>query len=57
VLPKRRIGKISQGANKVLARAYKLVRMSKRGFYVCYKGLRYGDRPKKRVALGQIAAN
>jgi hypothetical protein len=22
-----------------------------------YKGLRYGDRPKKRVALAQIASN
>jgi hypothetical protein len=43
--------------DEVLARAHELVRMLKRGFYVCYKGLRYEDRPKKRVALGQIAAN
>jgi hypothetical protein len=35
---------------------YKQVKLSK-GKCVCYKGLRYGDRPKKRVALAQIAAN
>ncbi len=54
---KRRISRISQEANQVPMQAHKLVRMEKRGFCVCYKGLRYGDRPKKRVALGQIAAN
>jgi hypothetical protein len=37
--------------------AHELVRISKRGFCVYCKGLKYGDRPKKRVALGQIAAN
>jgi hypothetical protein len=31
--------------------------MAKRGVYISYKGMRYGDRPKKRVALSEIAAN
>ncbi len=31
--------------------------MGKRGYCVACKGLRFGDRPQKRVALGAIAAN
>jgi hypothetical protein len=57
ISPKRRIGRISQGANQVSAQAHKQVRMSKKGWCVYCKGLRYRDRPKKRVALGQITAN
>jgi hypothetical protein len=37
--------------------SYKLVKMTKRGYYVACKGLRYGDRPRKRVAIGEIAIN
>jgi hypothetical protein len=33
------------------------VKIEKRGECVNCKGLRFGDRPKKRVALGEIAAN
>ena len=33
------------------------VKLSKKGLCVYCKGLRYGDRPKKRVALAQIASN
>jgi hypothetical protein len=34
-----------------------LVKLSKIGKCVCCKGLRYVDRPEKRVALAQIVAN
>jgi hypothetical protein len=54
---KRSISRISQGANQVPVRSHELVKLRKRGRCVCYKGLRYGDRPKKRVALAEIIAN
>jgi hypothetical protein len=57
VCPKRRISQISQGANQVPMGLYEQVKLSKIGKYIYYKGLRYVDRPKKRVALAQIAAN
>ncbi len=38
-------------------REHKLLKLPRRGGCVCYKGLRLRDRPKKRVPLGQIAAN
>jgi hypothetical protein len=57
ISPKRRISTISQEANQVPVRLHELVKLGKRGTCVCCKGLRYGDRPKKRVALGQITAN
>jgi hypothetical protein len=31
--------------------------MAKRGYYVAYKGLRYRDQPRKRVALSEIVSN
>jgi hypothetical protein len=37
--------------------SYELVKMAKRGYCVACKGLRYGDRPRKRVALSEIASN
>ena len=37
--------------------SHEKIKMVKRGECVSYKGLRFGDRPKKRVALSQIAAN
>jgi hypothetical protein len=54
---KRTIGRISEAANQVPARLHKMVKMSTRRECVSYKGLRFTDRPKKRVALGEIAAN
>jgi hypothetical protein len=41
----------------VPVQSHKLVKMAKRGVCVSYKGLRYRDRPRKRVALSEIAAN
>jgi hypothetical protein len=37
--------------------SYELVKLSKVGYYICYRGLRFGDQPKKRVVLAQITAN
>ncbi len=54
---KRSISRISGGADEVPVREYKLVKLARRGVCVCCKGLRFRDRPKKRVLLGQIAAN
>jgi len=41
----------------VAIQSHEKIKMVKRGECVSYKGLRFGDRPKKRVALSQIAAN
>lgn len=57
VCPKQSIGKISQEADQVPVQSHELVKMEKRGKYVCCKGLRFRDRPKKRATLGEIAAN
>jgi hypothetical protein len=57
ICQKRRILRISQEANKVPVQLHKQVKLSKNGRCMYYKGLRYADRPKKRVALAQIAAN
>ncbi len=57
ICPKRRISLISQTADQEPVQSHKLVKMGKRGYCVACKGLRYGDRPRKRVALGKIAAN
>jgi hypothetical protein len=57
ICPKRRISRISEGADQVPLRSHEQVKMGKRGYCVACKGLRFGDRPQKRVALGVIAAN
>jgi hypothetical protein len=57
ICPKRRISHISQGAEEVSKELHTQVKLSKKGLCVYCKGLRYGDRPKKRVALAQIASN
>jgi hypothetical protein len=57
ITPKRSISKISQGAEHVSVQLHKQVMLTKVGEYVNYKGLRFRDRPKKRLALGEIAAN
>jgi hypothetical protein len=41
----------------VLIASYKLVKMAKRGYYIAYKGLKYRDRPRKRIAISEIAIN
>ena len=57
IYKKRRIGIISQETGQVLEGLHELVKMAKRGMCVNRKGLRFRDRPKKRVALAEIAAN
>jgi hypothetical protein len=57
ICAKRRISRISQGASQVLVQLYTQVKMAKRGYCVACKGLRYGDRPIKRVALSEMASN
>jgi hypothetical protein len=57
ICPKRRISKISQGASEVPLRSHELVKLGKKREYISYKGLRYGDRLRKRVILSEIIAN
>jgi hypothetical protein len=57
VCPKRRISRIGQGVGQVPRRSHELVKLRRTGICVYCKGLRFGDRPKKRVALAQIASN
>jgi hypothetical protein len=57
ICPKRRISQISQGAGQVPLGLHELVKMGKRGWCVACKGLRFGDRPRKRIALREIASN
>jgi hypothetical protein len=57
ICPKRRISQISQEADQVPIRLHKLIRIGKRASCVACKGLRFGDRPRKRVALSEIASN
>jgi Transposase IS4 len=57
ICPKRRISRISEGADQVPLRSHEQVKMGKRGWCVACRGLRFGDRPQKRVALSEIASN
>jgi hypothetical protein len=57
VCPKRRISHISQVAEEVPPWLHEQVKLGKPRECVCCKGLRFRDRPKKRVALTKIAAN
>jgi hypothetical protein len=45
ICPKRRISRISEGANQVPLQSHEQVKMGKRGWCVTCRGLRYGDRP------------
>jgi hypothetical protein len=54
---KRRISQISQAADQVPIRSHEQVKLAKRGECVYCRGLRIRDRPKKRVALSEIATN
>jgi hypothetical protein len=57
ICPKRRISRISGGADQVPVREHKQVKLGRRGPCVNCKGLRFKDRLKKRLPLSQIAAN
>jgi hypothetical protein len=48
---------MSTDVQSSLATKHKIVKIEYRKDCVCYKGLRLGDRPQKRIALGEIAAN
>jgi hypothetical protein len=54
---KRRISHISQDVVKTPIQFHEMVKMGGKRRCFSYKGLRYGDWPLKRVALGQITAN
>ena len=54
---KRRISLVDFEANIVPVSSHKQVKMEKRGWCVCCKGLRFGDKPQKRVAMAEIEAN
>ena len=55
--PKRGISRISGRADQVPIKAHKQVKLKRVGEYVNCKGLRFTDRPKRRLLLSQIAAN
>jgi len=55
--PPRIVSHISQGVDGPPLREHEQVKLSKRGKCVCCLELWFTDRPKKRVALGQIASN
>jgi hypothetical protein len=57
ICPKRRISRISEGADQVPLGSHEQVKMGKRGYCVACKGLRFGDRPQRRVPLSVIASN
>jgi hypothetical protein len=57
VSSKRRISYMSTNAQSSSATKYKIIKIKWRKDCVCYKGLRLKDRPQKRMALGEIAAN
>ena len=57
VSPKRRVSYISTDAETLPVIQHQLVRRQSRKDCVCCKGLRITDRPQKRIALGDIAAN
>jgi hypothetical protein len=54
---KRRVSHISQDAEILPVSHYQKVKTGDRRQYVNCKGLRFQDRPQKRVVLGAIAAN
>jgi hypothetical protein len=57
LVPKRRVSKISTLATATDVSEHQLVTMPTRKRCVTCAGLRAWDRPQKRVALGEIAAN
>jgi hypothetical protein len=48
---------MSQDANDKPVKNHQKVKISARKDYVCYKRLRYQDRPQKRAALAEITVN
>jgi hypothetical protein len=57
VLPKRNLLHISLEGLEVPVHQHQHIKMTSRKDCVACKGVRHGDRPPKRVALAQIAAN
>ena len=55
--PNRTILLVSQEATLTAPQLHNRVKMAKRGWCVACKGLRLRDRPRKRVALAEIASN
>jgi hypothetical protein len=53
----RSISLVSQEATETVPQLHKRVRMAKRGWCVACKGLRLRDRPRKRIALAELASN
>ena len=54
---KRRISVINPDATQEPVSSHTPVKMVKKGLCVSCKGLRFRDRPQKRVALAEIAVN
>jgi hypothetical protein len=54
---KRRVAHISTEAENLPSREYEIVKRSTRKGCLCCGELRLGDRPQKRMALGEIVAN
>ncbi len=57
VSPKRRVSHMSTDTETLPVIQHQLVRRQSRRDCMYYKGLRITDRPQKRIALGDIAAN
>ena len=57
VFPKKRVSHMSQDADDKPVRNHQEVKIGARKGCVCYKGLKYQDRPQKRAALAEIAVN
>lgn len=57
ITPKRRVSKISIDSESLPPKEHVLELRERRQQCVCCAGMRIGDRPPKRVALGQISSN
>ena len=53
----KRVSIIDSQADKTPLEEHINVLLPKRSWCIVYKGVRYNNRPKKRVALGEIIAN
>lgn len=55
--PKKRVGIVDSTADKLDPAFHQQVRMDKRGVCINCRGGRFSDRPRKRIALAEIAVN
>jgi len=55
--PKKRVAHVAFEADETSPELHQRIKMDKRGYCKACMGGRFSDRPKKRVALGEIAAN